>query len=210
MTCPILYSFRRCPYAMRARLAIASSGIQVELREIVLRDKAPEFLETSPTATVPCLKVNGCVFDESLHIMVWALGQNDPENLMQMPTEGYSLMSTCDGAFKKALDRYKYPNRYRDIDLIENRDAASDFIHELEQRLDGHLFGTDPKLADFAILPFIRQFAHVDLDWFTAQPWEKTKVWLQNFKESDRFSDIMDKYSKWSNGDAPTYFPLQD
>ena len=97
MTYPILYSFRRCPYAMRARLAIASSGIQVELREIILRDKAPEFLETSPTATVPCLKVGERVVDESLHIMAWALGQNDPENLIQMPTEGYSLMSTCDG-----------------------------------------------------------------------------------------------------------------
>lgn len=207
MTYPVLYSFRRCPYAMRARLAIASSGIQVELREIVLRDKAPEFLDTSPTATVPCLKVNERIVDESLHIMAWALGQNDPENLLQMPTEGYSLMSTCDGSFKQALDRYKYPNRYPDIDPIENRDVASGFIHDLEKRLDHNLFGQDPKLADFAILPFIRQFAHVDLNWFSAQPWDKTKVWLQNFKESDRFAAIMGKYPKWVNGDAPTYFP---
>ncbi|MDB2663381.1 MAG: glutathione S-transferase [Rhodobacteraceae bacterium] len=210
MTYPILYSFRRCPYAMRARLAIASSGIQVELREIVLRDKTPEFLETSPTATVPCLKVGERVVDESLHIMAWALGQNDPENLMQMPTVGYSLMSTCDGTFKHALDRYKYPTRYPEIDPIVNRDAASSFIQELEQRLDGNLFGPDPKLADFAILPFIRQFAHVDLDWFSAQPWEKTVVWLQSFKDSARFAAIMDKYPKWVNGDAPTYFPYQD
>ena len=210
MTYPILYSFRRCPYAMRARLAIASSGIQVELREIVLRDKAPEFLETSPTATVPCLKVGERIVDESLHIMAWALGQNDPENLMQMPTEGYTLMSTCDGAFKHSLDRYKYPNRYPEIGPIENRDAGSSFIHELEQRLDGNLFGLDPKLADFAILPFIRQFAHVDLDWFSAQPWEKTKIWLQNFKDSARFVAIMDKYPKWANGDAPSFFPHQD
>ena len=210
MTYPILYSFRRCPYAMRARLAIASSGIQVELREIVLRDKAPEFLETSPTATVPCLKVGERIVDESLHIMAWALGQNDPENLMQMPTEGYSLMSTCDGTFKQALDRYKYPNRYPEIDPIENRDVASSFIHELEQRLDGNLFGPDSKLADFAILPFIRQFAHVDFDWFSAQPWEKTKIWLQSFKDSARFAAIMGKYPKWANGDAPTYFPHQN
>ena len=210
MTYPILYSFRRCPYAMRARLAIASSGIQVELREIILRDKAPEFLETSPTATVPCLKVGERIVDESLQIMAWALGQNDPENLMQMLTEGYSLMSTCDGTFKQALDRYKYPNRYPEIDRIENRDAASSFIHELEQLLDGNLFGPDPKLVDFAILPFIRQFAHVDLDWFSAQPWGKTKVWLQNFKDSARFAAIMDKYPKWANGDAPTYFPHQN
>lgn len=207
MTHPILYSFRRCPYAMRARLAIASSGIQVELREIVLRNKPPEFLETSLTATVPCLQVNEHIVDESLHIMAWALGQNDPENLMQMPTEGYALMLTCDGTFKQALDRYKYPNKYPDVDPIENRDAASDFIHELEQHLDENLFGHDPKLADFAILPFIRQFAHVDYDWFSTQPWEKTKVWLQNFKDSSRFAAIMDKYPKWVNGDAPTYFP---
>ena len=207
MTHPILYSFRRCPYAMRARLAIASSAIQVELREIVLRDKAPEFLETSPTATVPCLKVKERIVDESLHIMVWALEQNDPENLMQMPPESYSLLSTCDGAFKQALDRYKYPNRYPDTDPNKNRDAASDFIRKLEQYLDGNLFGPDPKLVDFAILPFIRQFAHVDSDWFSKQPWEKTRIWLQNFKDSDRFAAIMDKYPKWVNGDAPTYFP---
>jgi glutathione S-transferase len=209
MTHPILYSFRRCPYAMRARLAIASSRIQVELREIVLRDKAPEFLETSPSATVPCLTVKERIIDESLHIMTWALGQNDPENLMQMPIEGYSIMSTCDDEFKRALDRYKYPNRYPGEDSIKNRDAASGFIHELEQRLDGNLFGPDPKLADFALLPFIRQFAHVDLDWFSAQPWEKTKIWLQSFKDSTRFARIMDKYPKWVNGDAPTYFPPQ-
>ena len=209
MTHPILYSFRRCPYAMRARLAIASSGIQVELREIILRDKAPEFLETSPTATVPCLKINERVIDESLHIMAWALGKNDPETLMQMPNEGYSLMSTCDGPFKQSLDRYKYPNRYPDIDPIENREAASDFIRAIEQRLDDNLFGNAPKLADIAILPFVRQFAHVDLEWFSAQPWEKTKMWLQKFKESHQFADIMGKYPKWVNGDMPTYFPHQ-
>lgn len=209
MTHPILYSFRRCPYAMRARLAIASSGIQVELREIILRDKAPEFLETSPTATVPCLKINERVIDESLHIMAWALGKNDPEKLMQMPTEGYSLMSTCDGPFKQSLDRYKYPNRYPDIDPIENREAASDFIRAIEQRLDDNLFGNAPKLADIAILPFVRQFAHVDLEWFSAQPWEKTKMWLQKFKESHQFAAIMGKYPKWVTGDMPTYFPHQ-
>lgn len=209
MTHPILYSFRRCPYAMRARLAIASSGIRVELREIILRDKAPEFLEISPTATVPCLKINNRVIDESLHIMVWALGKNDPENLMQMPTEGYSLMSECDGAFKQALDRYKYPNRYPEIDPIENRKIASQFIFRLEDRLNGNLYDHRPKLADMAILPFVRQFAHVDLDWFTAQPWDKTKFWLQQFKESERFSLIMGKYEKWENGNAPIYFPTE-
>ena len=209
MTHPILYSFRRCPYAMRARLAIASSGIQVELREIILRDKAPEFLETSPTATVPCLKINERIIDESLNIMAWALGKNDPETLMQMPTEGYSLMSRCDGPFKQSLDRYKYPNRYPDIEPIENREAAADFIRAIEQRLDDNLFGNAPKLADIAILPFVRQFAHVDLEWFSAQPWEKTKMWLQKFKESHQFAAIMGKYPKWVTGDIPTYLPQQ-
>ena len=144
MTHPILYSFRRCPYAMRARLAIASSAIQVELREIVLRDKAPEFLETSPTATVPCLKVKERIVDESLHIMVWALEQNDPENLMQMPPESYSLLSTCDGAFKQALDRYKYPNKFSDIDPIENKPFKEKV--ELLKKIDDYVRQKNPDI----------------------------------------------------------------
>ena len=204
---PILYSFRRCPYAMRARLAILSSGITVELREILLRDKAPEFLETSPSGTVPCLKINKKVVDESLHIMAWALAQNDPENWMQMPTEGYELMALCDGPFKHSLDRTKYGSRYPDEDTAEHRHNASEFLMSLNDQLSPNLFGADSKLADMAILPFVRQFAHIDQDWFYAQPWPKLIAWLDAFKTSDRFSAIMGKYPKWQMGDTPTYFP---
>ena len=194
---------------MRARLAIASSGIQVELREIVLRDKAPEFLETSPTATVPCLKVGERIVDESLHIMAWALGQNDPENLMHMPTEGYSLMSTCDGTFKQALDRYKYPNKYPAIDPIENRDAAQvSFMNWNSVWMEICLAQT----PNWLILRYCRSFDNLRM-WIWIgflRNLGKNKVWLQYFKDSARFAAIMDKYPKWANGDAPTYFPHQN
>ena len=209
MTYPILYSFRRCPYAMRARLAIASSGIEVELREIVLRDKAPEFLDTSPTATVPCLKVGERIVDESLHIMAWALGQNDPENLMQMPTEGYSLMSTCDGTFKQALDRYKYPNRYPEIDPMKiAMQRQVSFMNWNSVWMEICLVQT----PNWLILRYCRSFDNLRM-WIWigfCATLGKTKVWLQNFKDSARFAAIMDKYPKWANGDAPTYFPHQN
>ena len=204
---PILYSFRRCPYAMRARLAILSSGIKVELREIVLREKAPEFLETSPSGTVPCLKVGEKVIDESLHIMAWALAQNDPEAWMQMPTEGYELMAQCDGPFKHSLDRTKYGTRYPDDRTSQHRELASTFIRQLNDQLSPNLFGDKIKLADMAILPFVRQFAHIDQAWFYAQPWPKVIAWLDAFKASDAFNAIMPKYTKWHTGDTPVYFP---
>ena len=204
---PILYSFRRCPYAMRARLAILTSGIHVQLREIVLRDKAPEFLETSPSGTVPCLKVGEKVIDESLHIMAWALAQNDPEEWMQMPTEGYELMSQCDGPFKHSLDRTKYGTRYPDDSTSQHRELASAFIRQLNDQLSPNLFGDKIKLADMAILPFVRQFAHIDQAWFYAQPWPKVIAWLDAFKASDAFNAIMPKYTKWHTGDTPVYFP---
>lgn len=204
---PILYSFRRCPYAMRARLAIAASGIRVELREIVLRDKAPEFLATSPSGTVPCLKTGTKVIDESLHIMAWALAQNDPLGWMQMPPDGYDLMAQCDGPFKHALDRTKYAARYPDDNPTEHRAVASGFLMTLNDQLSPNLFGADIKLADMAILPFVRQFAHIDQDWFYAQPWPKLIAWLDAFKASDRFADIMGKYPKWGAGDPVTVFP---
>jgi glutathione S-transferase len=210
---PILYSFRRCPYAMRARLALLSSGLTVELREIVLRDKASEFLETSPSATVPCLKSGTQVIDESLDIMVWALEQSDPDNWLKPETgslnEMRALIATCDGPFKTNLDRYKYDTRYADADKASERSAASEFLKELDRRLDGSawLFGARPCLADFAILPFVRQFANADRDWFDSQDWENLKTWLVNFEKSDRFAAIMPKFSKWENGDTPVLFP---
>lgn len=209
MSAPILWSFRRCPYAMRARLAIASSGVEVDLREIVLRNKPDAFLETSPSETVPCLKSGDHVIDESFDIMLWALGQNDPENWLEMPDAGRDLIETCDEPFKSALDRYKYSVRYDDVDAKAEREKAAQFIRTLDEQLGEYdwLYGKQPTLADMAILPFVRQYAHVDLEWFTAQSWTRVNAWLEAFKASPRFSGIMRKYAPWQPDQGPVIFP---
>ena len=209
MTLPILYSFRRCPYAMRARLAIAASAIDVELREIVLREKPAAFLAASPSATVPCLAAGAQNIDESLDIMKWALAQNDPENWLDMPSEGHDLIAQADGEFKTALDQYKYASRHPEIEATEARARASLFLTKLDGVLNSKpwLYGDRPSLADMAILPFVRQFAHVDIDWFERQPWPHLLAWLNAFKSSPRFSAIMTKYPQWKDGDSPTQFP---
>lgn len=206
---PILYSFRRCPYAMRARLAIASAGITVELREILLRDKAPEFLETSPKGTVPVLQSDE-VIEESLDVMHWALSQSDPEGLMtDMTEERAALIAECDGPFKKALDQTKYAVRYPDLDPEASRATAAAFIQKLDTLIgDGDwLFGDQPSLPDLAILPFVRQFAHTDLDWWNEQNFPNAQRWLATFKASSRFAGIMTKYTPWKAGDDVILFP---
>lgn len=184
---------------MRARLAIAASGQIVELREVVLRNKPDAFLTTSPTATVPCLHTSDGVIDESLDIMRWALGQNDPHGWLDMSDEGEHLIARNDGAFKDALDRYKYPTRFAQSDPIAARAEASGILAELQARLSQtpFLLGAKPSLADMAILPFMRQFAHVDLSWFQSQPWPNLIAWLEDFKSSDRFLSVMRKYPAW-------------
>lgn len=210
---PILYSFRRCPYAIRARLAIAASGQTVELREIVLRDKAEAFLQTSPSATVPCLKLGDEVIDESLDIMVWALKRSDPEGWLmperETPEAALELIGVCDGPFKRHLDRYKYDTRYADADRDGERAGASTFLKALEARLEASpwLFGTRACLADFAILPFVRQFANTDRDWFDRQDWPALKAWLGAFETSSRFQSVMHKWPKWQPGDDEVLFP---
>ncbi len=211
---PILYSFRRCPYAMRARLAVASSGQSCALREVVLRDKAEEFLQTSPSATVPTLKTpEGNVIDESLDIMIWALSRNDPEGWLA-PEQGslddmLELIYQSDGDFKTALDRYKYSTRYEGADSAVEKAKAADFLQELDNRLQNssYLFGDRITLADMAIAPFVRQFANVDRDWFDTQDWPHLLRWLDGFLKSDRFNAIMDKYPRWQSGDPLTRFP---
>ncbi|MCX2723430.1 glutathione S-transferase [Roseibium salinum] len=208
---PILYSFRRCPYAIRARLAIASSGRTVELREILLRDKAPEFLQTSPSATVPCLKDGDKVLDESLDIMLWALEHSDPEGWRQAADEHamLSLISECDGPFKRHLDRYKYDTRDADADRQEERSAAAGFLWQLDDRLaaGSWLFGARASLADYAVLPFVRQFANTDRAWFDGERWSALKAWLVRFETSDRFRAVMPKLEKWHAGNEPVLFP---
>ena len=199
----ILYSFRRCPYAMRARLALASAGIQVELREILLRDKAPELLAASPKATVPVLVLGGEVIDESYDIMLWALAQRDPENWLSGRDD--ALMSQIDGPFKTALDQYKYS----DSGAESARDQAAEILFKLDETLQAQPFlsGQQFGLADAATLTFIRQFANVDIPWFNAKPWLNLRGWLEDFLASVRFQAIMQKHPKWQAGDPATLFP---
>ncbi len=203
---PILYSFRRCPYAMRARLAIQSAGLATELREIVLRDKAPEFLETSPKGTVPVLVTSDQVLEESIDIMRWALERNDPEGWLGNADN--ALIARADGPFKAALDRTKYASRFEDADPDVERAKANAFLADLSERLEGqpYLGGASPNLTDFAILPFVRQFANIDRARFDADNPGLTE-WLDGFLTSRRFQSIMSKYPKWENGDPATPFP---
>ncbi len=213
MPLPVLYSFRRCPYAMRARLAISASKTSVELREVVLRDKPAEMITASPKATVPVLVcANGEVVDESIDVMHWAIAQNDPDGLRDFDAATLrkmdALIAENDGPFKAALDRYKYPNRYDGVERDEQREAGAQFIRRLNEQLDGRsfLFGDKISFADLAILPFIRQFAHVDRDWFWAQDWTNVIQWLEAFLESERFKAIMTKYDQWRTGEEGVTF----
>jgi glutathione S-transferase len=202
---PIFYSFRRCPYAMRARLALMVSGVQVELREVVLRDKPLAFLAVSASATVPCLVQRETIIDESLDIMFWALKQNDPRGWLNMPAAGNDWIARADGPFKHALDRTKYAIRYPDQDAAEHRANACVFLCDLDEALNPWLF-EGPSLADFAILPFVRQFAFIDKTWFDAQPWPNLHGWLETFLNSEDFDTIMLKYPRWQPNDPPVIF----
>lgn len=205
---PILWSFRRCPYAMRARLAVLGAGLKVELREIVLREKPQAFLDTSPSATVPALRLGDRVLDESLDIMIWALRQHDPQHLLDMPDEGWQLIARNDGPFKAALDHTKYAVRYPELDPRAERAKAAAVLDDLNARLKGKpaLFGARDTIADLAILPFLRQFAHIDRAWFAAQPWPGLQAYLDRFITSDAFARIMPKYAPWVPGAAPVWF----
>lgn len=205
---PTLYSFRRCPYAMRARLGLVLAEQHVNLREVVLRDKPAAMLEASPKGTVPVLVLKDRVIDESFDIMLWALGQNDPHQLLDMPEAGHALIAQNDGPFKAALDRTKYGTRYPECDTSEERAKASEVLKELDAQLtDLWLFGPEPKLADYAILPFVRQFANTDRAWFDDQEWPNLRAWLDRFLESDLFAGIMRKYPQWHEGDSAIPFP---
>ena len=204
---PILYSFRRCPYAMRARMALWAAGIAVELREVKLAAKPPELAEASPKATVPVLVLHdGTVIDESLAIMRWALAQNDPERWLA--GDDTALIERNDGTFKHHLDRAKYPGRYEDEDGTDHRAAALVLLHPLEARLEiaDFLCGNTRTLTDIALFPFIRQFAHIDREWFARQPVPRLQDWLERHKASDLFASIMPKFAPWKAGDTPIRF----
>lgn len=210
---PILYSFRRCPYAMRARLAVHASGQRCELREIVLRDKAPEFLAASPKGTVPVLvEPSGNVIEESLDVMLWALEKHDPEEWLAPPTgsldEMLALIEACDGEFKANLDAYKYASRDTPEKGLEARAAGAEFLIELNDRLSSqsYFFGNRLTLADMAIFPFVRQFANVDRAWFESKPWPHLLAWLDGLLGAPRFEAVMKKYAKWQAGDGAVLF----
>ena len=194
---------------MRARLAILASGLTVELREIVLREKAPEFLASSPKGTVPVLVTPSAVIEESLEVMLWALDRSDPERWLVMPEAGYEWIARCDGPFKTALDHTKYAVRYPDLDPEQERGRAAEFLLDLNAQISDSdwIFGATCTLADMATVPFIRQFANSDRSWFDAQPWPNLQRWLSRFLASDRFVSIMTKYLKWQAGDHPVIFP---
>ena len=194
----ILYSFRRCPYAMRARMALSSSGLEYEHREVVLRDKPPEMLEVSPKGTVPVLVTpTGTVIEESLDIMRHALAMKDPEGWLER--DDPELVAANDGPFKHHLDRYKYATRYSDVDPEEHRSVALDILRQLDARLakDAYLCGARRGLADIAIFPFIRQFANADRTWFDAQSLPRLQDWLERLITSELFTGVMAKQAQW-------------
>jgi glutathione S-transferase len=204
---PILYSFRRCPYAMRARLAIAAADRKVELREIVLRDKPAAMLDASPKGTVPVLVLpDGTAIDQSLDIMRWACARTPDA---EWPTDNDAgLIATNDGAFKHHLDRYKYAGRY-DVDPIEHRDAATVLLRDLDERLRASdSFGTSPQsMTDLAIMPFVRQFAQTDRSYFDGLPFERLHAWLAMHLASALFARVMIRPAPWQPGDPPMIFP---
>ncbi len=215
MSKPILYSFRRCPYAMRARLAIATSGIEVELREVVLKDKPQPLLTVSPKGTVPVLITStGQVIDESIDIMYWALQQSDPLHWLVTTAEQHAMTTALidqnDQSFKHFLDRYKYADRYPEHTERYYRQQAETTLNDLEQKLTQNRFllADHSTLADMALLPFIRQFAFVDKAWFDSAPYPKVRAWLNQFITSDLFATTMTKLPAWQPNDQPVYFPM--
>ena len=201
---------------MRARLAIAVSDAPVELREIVLKNKPAELLRASPKGTVPVLVLpGGQVIDESLEVMLWALRQHDAEQWLAPLNTGdkiaamakmRSMIAANDGPFKHSLDRYKYPHRFASeyegsdatIFAQSHRALGAAWLGNLDAQLErGHLFGTHRSLADMALLPFVRQFAHTDAAWFAAQPWPCLQAWLTAFEASALFASVMEKHALW-------------
>ena len=204
---PVLYSFRRCPYAMRARLALHASGVHHEHREVILRNKPAHLLHLSPKGTVPVLWLRGhagaTVLEQSLDIMIWALRQHDPLGWMPRTdkalADALALIAHNDGPFKQHLDRYKYPQRSGLASGSTDRDVAAVWLSSLAATLQIRPFlaGEHFGLADAAIAPFVRQFAHTDPVWFAAQPWPALACWLANFEASALFQTIMHKHPPW-------------
>lgn len=204
---PILYSFRRCPYAIRARLALHAGATTYELREIQLRDKPAAMLAASPKGSVPVLVLpDGQVIDESWDIMQWALNQHDPDNWLGGDgchvKAAAALVNINDGSFKAALDRYKYADRHPERPQSHYRSEGEPFLQKLESRLQANacLSGDRPSIADAAVLPFIRQYAGVDQAWFDHSPYLKLRNWSETLINSALFTAVMLKHPVWRSG----------
>jgi glutathione S-transferase len=198
---PILYSYRRCPYAMRARMALHYSGITLDHREIALRNKPQSMLLASPKGTVPVLCVDGIVLEESLDIMLWALGQTDPDGWLQVDSQkAKTWVANNDGPFKTLLDQYKYPNRYPELNPDEVLSKAMELmLKPLENAFQEHPYVLGNKISwvDVALFPFIRQFSMVNPEQFAQLPLPKTRQWLSKNIGSTVFQAIMEKYPTW-------------
>ena len=194
---PILYSFRRCPYAMRARMSIVRTNYICEHREVILRDRPEHMMEISPKGTVPVLLLpNGNVIEESLEIMQHVLSWD-------LTTDEFHWVDRNDNEFKFHLDRYKYPNRYENVDSLEQRSMAKAYLDDLDKYLSDEISSS---LND-ALFPFVRQFANHDREWFDAQNWENLHGWLADNLSSDEFALCMKKYPQWHEGDDLVIFP---
>lgn len=211
-----LYSFRRCPYAMRARLGILFAELKVELREIVLKNKPAPMLEISPKGTVPVLELinpDGSqqqVIEESREILEWALGQHDPQGLLNTDlTSAKALIDQNDNEFKHWLDRYKYADRYPELTQQDYRHKGEVFLQSLETLLtkNKYLLGDTISLADIGIMPFVRQFAHVDRDVFYSLPYPYLQAWLKDWLDHPKFQQVMVKFQPWLAGDEQVVFP---
>ncbi len=192
----LLYSFRRCPYAMRARLALRYSGVPVRIVEVSLKAKPPEMLTLSPKGTVPVLSVDGQVIEESLEIMQWALARHDPDNwLLGGDPAVLALIAENDQGFKHHLNRYKYADRFPEQPMEQYRAEGEVFLQRWEGLLAdrAYLLADHPSLADMALAPFVRQFAHVDREWFAGTPYRRLQQWLERFLQSPLFISVMAK-----------------
>ncbi len=211
---PVLYSFRRCPYAMRARMALYKANIKCELREVVLKDKPESMLQLSKKGTVPVLLTpDKKVIEQSNDVMHWALNQHDPDNwLHEDASKSQYLIDYNDNEFKHFLDRYKYYVGYPEHSQEYYRENAESFIKMLENNLLKNnnlaLLSDRISLVDISIFPFIRQFARVDLNWFQASPYKSVIRWLNKLEESELFEGCMKKYAQWLPEHEPVYFPV--
>jgi len=204
---PILYSFRRCPYAMRARMALWAAGMVVELREVKLAAKPPELIAASAKGTVPVLVLSdGTVIEQSLDIMRWALARSDPEGWLT--GDEPALIAANDGPFKQHLDRAKYPGRYDEDGVTDHRMAALALLLPLEARLRDapYLCGEARSFTDIALFPFVRQFAGIEPDWFARQPLPHLQDWLEHLLAAPLFAAVMPKFAPWKAGHAPVMF----